>query len=145
MNEFNNRRSLSNSRHRLQFEIFKGVVNGDGTFEKIRLAGLGFLREGKHEYQLKIFSRMSERYFVRSIDTQQGTYQVLTRDEIKINERAARVYWCEVGDAKVIPSLGLMEIKIDLCSEPVYMSIFPRKFERQVKQLAPPVGLKVVA
>jgi hypothetical protein len=144
MNEFNNKKVITKARNRLQFEVFKGIVDSDGLFKKIRLAGLGFLREGKHEYQLKLFAKVSEKFILRPIDPQLGTYQVLARDEIKINDRAARVYLCEVGDAQVIAALGLMEIKIDLCSEPVYMSIFPKIFERSMRVLPPPTELRAV-
>jgi hypothetical protein len=117
-------------RTRLQFEIYKGKIS-DGYFEKQRLAGLGFLRDGKHEYKLKIFSRLYDRFYVRPIDSQKGLFKVFVRDEIQTKGGLRRVYWCEAGDGIVHASLGLMEIRIDLTSEALYMSIFPRKFDTQ--------------
>jgi hypothetical protein len=122
-----NEKCRTGLRRRLQFEIFKGVVRSDGVFEKHRLVGLGFLREGKHEYKFKLFPLLGMNYFIRPVDTSTGTYKVLVREEIQSNKRAARTYWSEVGDAVVIGSQGLMKIKIDLTSEPVYMNIFPRE------------------
>lgn len=132
------------SRTRLQFEIYKGFIKPDGTFEKIRQAGLGFLREGKHEYKLKIFSKLNDRFLLKPVNLQSGIFSVFVRDEVPTRGGLTRIYTCEVGDAKVIGPLGLMEIRIDLTSEPLYMSIFPR--ERIFKSHTPKLGeLRLIA
>jgi hypothetical protein len=139
-----NKANDRNLRRRLQFEIFSGTVRPNGIFEKTRQVGLGFLREGKHEYKFKLFPLLGTNYFLKPVDTTQGTYKVWVRDEIKSSNRPPRTYWCEVGDGLVIGALGFMEIKIDLCGPPIYMNIFPREI-KTTSRLGKIADLKLVA
>jgi hypothetical protein len=122
---------------RAQFEIHLGEKTPEGL-KKGRLVGLGFLREGKHEYKLKIFSWSGARYYLRPVDKFAGTYTVWVREEIRMRRNEPNVYWSEVGDAKVNATLGVMEIKLDLCHLPVYMSLFP--MEKVVPKTGPSIA-----
>ena len=87
--------------------------------------GLAFLREGKHEYRLKFFAWPGVRYFLKPVDKQAGTYSVWIREEVQTRTSHPNVYWSEVGSACVQARYGVMEIKLDLCHLPLYMSLFP--------------------
>lgn len=119
-----------NQRRRLQFEVFKGEMDESGNFKKVRLAGIAFLREGTLQYKLKVFSQIENRFYVLPDSENAGRYKVLVRDEVQFKKGQTKIYWCDVGDGRVLTHLGLLEIKVDLWSEPLYMSIFPREFKK---------------
>lgn len=138
-----------NARRRTQFEVFKGAVGAEGRFEKERLVGIAFLREGKLEYKLKVFPQPNSRFYVMLDESHeasgQSRYKVMVRDEVASKSGKTQIYWNEVGEGRVLSHLGLMEIKVDLWSEPLYMNIFPREFEQAAKPFAKIRDLKLVA
>ena len=135
-----------NPRRRTQFEVLKGKVNGEGKFVKERLAGIAFLREGKLEYKLKVFPQIGNRFYIVPAEIA-GKYKILVRDEVQFKMGKPKVYWCEVGESRILPQLGLMEILVDLWAEPLYMSIFPKEFEKpaMAKPFAKLCELKLVS
>lgn len=134
-------------RRRTQFEVLKGKINSDGKFVKERVAGLAFLREGKLQYKLKVFSQLSNRLYLVPDEEATDQYKVLVRDEVQNRKGKPKVYWCEVGEGRVLTSLGLIELRVDLWAEPLYMSIFPREIvsKSETKSFAKLIDLKLVA
>lgn len=148
---FDKEKSLKNEtntmRRRTQFEVLKGTINSEGKFVKERLAGLAFLREGKLQYKLKVFPQLGNRFYIMPDEETADRYKVLVRDEVQNRKGKPKIYWCEVGEGRVLTSLGLIELTVDLWAEPLYMSIFPREVLRKAtpKPFAKLGELKLVA
>lgn len=51
-----------------RFEIYKGKIGTDGSFNKARVVGHAYLRSGKHAYKVKLFGALAERFVVVPAD-----------------------------------------------------------------------------
>ena len=108
-----------------RFDIYKGKLSADGTFQKLRLAGHSFLRSGKHAYKVKLFTLTKDRFVIVPADNDPEIYKILTKEEVTTKEKGRRTYWNVVGEAQIIASAGLMKLKFDLFGEALYMSMYP--------------------
>ena len=108
-----------------RFDIFKGKVASDGSFQKLRVAGHAYLRSGKHAYKVKLFTLTQDRFIIVPADNNPDLYKILTKEEVVTKDKGKRTYWNVVGEAETMAGAGLMKLKFDLFGEPLYMSTYP--------------------
>jgi hypothetical protein len=108
-----------------RFEIYKGKISSDGSFEKIRTIGHAYLRSGKHAYKVKLFGALGERFLIVPADDQTDRYRILTKEEVQTKDKGKRTYWNVVGDGEVVGQMGLLKLDFDLFAKPLYMNLYP--------------------
>ncbi len=108
-----------------RFDIYKGKLAQDGSFQKTRIAGHAYLRSGKHAYKVKLFSLTKDRFVIVPSDNNRDLFKILTKEEVVTKDKGKRTYWNVVGEGEMISSAGVMKLKFDLFGESLYMSIYP--------------------
>lgn len=108
-----------------RFDIYKGKLAQDGSFQKTRIAGHAYLRSGKHAYKVKLFSLTKDRFVIVPSDNDRDVFKILTKEEVVTKDKGKRTYWNVVGEGEMISSAGVMKLKFDLFGESLYMSIYP--------------------
>ncbi len=108
-----------------RFDIYKGKLAQDGSFQKSRIAGHAYLRSGKHAYKVKLFSLTKDRFVIVPSDNNRDHFKILTKEEVVTKDKGKRTYWNVVGEGEMISCAGVMKLKFDLFGEHLYMSIYP--------------------
>ena len=108
-----------------RFDIYKGKLAQDGSFQKTRIAGHAYLRSGKHAYKVKLFALTQDRFIIVPSDNHRDLFKIMTKEEVLLKDKEKRTYWNVVGEGEIIASAGLMKLKLDLFGEALYMSIYP--------------------
>lgn len=108
-----------------RFDIYKGKLAQDGSFQKIRVAGHAYLRSGKHAYKVKLFALTQDRFIIVPSDNNRDLFKIMTKEEVVTKDKGKRTYWNIVGEGEMISSAGMMKLKFDLFGEILYMSIHP--------------------
>lgn len=109
-----------------RFAIYRGRIETDGKFVKTRDAGHAFLNSGRHVYRVKLFALPSFRYFAVPSRSNPEEYKIVIPQEVRSKkDKSVKTFWNVVGEGQVLSQQGILKLKFDLLSEPVYMNLFP--------------------
>ena len=117
-----------------QFYRFQVFVNGN---EKKNIVGMAWLKEGQKIYTIKLWTFLSEKFFLLPSKEDQTKYLIMTREPVKAEKSKKKYHWNIVGNAKVNPINGVIELYFDLLGKTAYMSIYPDESKSESTQRIP--------
>ncbi len=124
-----------------QFYRFQVFVNGN---EKKDTVGMAWLKEGQKIYTIKLWTFLSEKYFLLPSKEDPTKYLIMTREPVKSTNTRKKYHWNIVGNAKANPSNGVIELYFDLFEKKTFMSIYPDESKHQ-EQRTPDEGIDLAA
>lgn len=124
-----------------QFYRFQVFVNGN---EKKDTVGMAWLKEGQKIYTIKLWTLLSEKFFLLPSKEDQSKYLIMTREPVKTTKSKKKYHWNIVGNAKANPAKGVVELSFDLFEKKVFMSIYPDESKHQ-GELAQDITLDAAA
>lgn len=110
-----------------RFQVFQGKQNEHGRVERAKTVGMAYLKEGQSTYTLRLWTFLSDRFYLIQNKNDPTRYFVMTREPNRNPNARAKYFWNIVGNARVDSAQGLMQIEFDLFDAPIFMSIFPEK------------------
>ncbi len=116
-----------------QFYRFQVFVNGN---EKKDTVGMAWLKEGQKIYTIKLWTFLSEKFFLLPSKEDPTKYLIMTREPVKSTNTKKKFHWNIVGNAKANPANGVIELHFDLFEKKTFMSIYPDESKYQ-EQRAP--------
>lgn len=108
-----------------RFQLFQGRRNAEGKLEKTKTVGMAYHAPGQESYTMRLWTFVSERYFLLPNNKVSGRYFVMTREPNKNPNAKNKYFWNIVGSGQVDSASGVVELEFDLFDKPVYMNIFP--------------------
>jgi len=117
-----------------QFYRFQVFVNGS---EKKNIVGMAWLKAGQKIYTIKLWTFLSEKFFLLPSKEDQTKYLIMTREPVKAEKSMKKYHWSIVGNAKANPANGVIELYFDLLGKTIYMSIYPDESKREATQRIP--------
>lgn len=122
-----------------QFYRFQVFVNGN---EKKNIVGMAWLKEGQKIYTIKLWTFLSEKFFLLPSKEDQTKYLIMTREPVKAEKSKKKYHWNIVGNAKANPANGVIELYFDLLGKTTYMSIYPDESKSEATQRIPDDALE---
>ena len=117
-----------------QFYRFQVFVNGD---EKKNTVGMAWLKEGQRIYTIKLWTFLSEKFFLLPSKDDASKYLLMTREPVKSANSKKKYHWNIVGNAKASPSNGVINLNFDLFDKKIFMSLYPDETKYQQEQRLP--------
>ncbi|HXH74070.1 MAG TPA: hypothetical protein VNJ08_03850 [Bacteriovoracaceae bacterium] len=117
-----------------QFYRFQVFVNGD---EKKNTVGMAWLKEGQRIYTIKLWTLLSEKFFLLPSKDDASNYLLMTREPVKSANSKKKYHWNIVGNAKALPANGVINLNFDLFDRKIFMSIYPDETKYQQEQRLP--------
>lgn len=122
-----------------QFYRFQVFVNGN---EKKNIVGMAWLKEGQKIYTIKLWTFLSEKFFLLPSKEDQTKYLIMTREPVKAEKSKKKYHWNIVGNAKANPANGVIELYFDLLGKTIHMSIYPDESKSETTQMIPEDSLE---
>jgi len=120
------KRNLNESETR--YQLMTGARTGE-TIDQPQLIGSAFYNDATKIYRLKLMMFPGSTYYMRKCTGTNGYYTVFAKQIFKNGEPHPI---SPVGSAYLDPSLMyFLEIRFHLFSTPIFMSLFPKKENRQ--------------
>ncbi len=110
-----------------RFEVFQNS-------ETKRVVGSAYLREGDSLITLRLWTMLSEKFYVLLSKEDPSKYLVMTREDNRSTKNKNKYFWHIVGNGTVDSKNGIVELRFDLFDRPIFMSLHPDK--RPVLKLA---------
>ena len=117
-----------------QFYRFQVFVNGN---EKKDTVGMAWLKEGQKIYTIKLWTFLSEKFFLLPNKDDASKFLIMTREPVKSTNSKKKYHWNIVGNAKANPSNGVIDLNFDLFDRKIFMSIYPDESKHQQDQRLP--------
>lgn len=117
-----------------QFYRFQVFVDGN---EKKNVVGMAWLKEGQRIYTIKLWTFLSEKFFLLPSKEDQTKYLIMTREPVKAEKSKKKYHWNIVGNAKAKPAIGVIELNFDLIGKTTYMSIYPDESKSETTSRIP--------
>ncbi len=117
-----------------QFYRFPVFVDGN---EKKNIVGMAWLKEGQRIYTIKLWTFLSEKFFLLPSKEDQAKYLIMTREPVKSEKSKKNYHWNIVGNAKANPVSGVIELNFDLLGKITYMSIYPDESKSEISSRIP--------
>ena len=114
-----------------KFYRFQVFMHGN---EKKNTVGMAWLKEGQRIYTIKLWTFLSEKYFLLPSKEDHTKYLIMTREPVKAGKSDKKYYWNIVGNAKANPANGVIELNFDLIGKTTYMSIYPDESKSETAQ-----------
>lgn len=108
-----------------RFQLFQGDVTETGKIERTKTVGMAYLKEGQGTYTLRLWTFVSERFYLIQSKTDASRFVLLTRELNKHPKPKSKFYWNIVGNGQSETTSGVIKLQFDLFERPIYMSIFP--------------------
>ncbi len=108
-----------------RFLVYLGEKNIAGKIEKTKTIGMAYLKEGHGNYTIRLWTFLSERFYLVPHKTEGGKYYIMSRELNKAPVCKHKFFWNIVGMATVDARNGYMLLKFDLIEKTIYMSIYP--------------------
>ncbi len=115
-----------------KFYRFKVFANGN---EKKDTVGMAWLKEGQRIYTIKLWTFLSEKYFLLPSKEDQTKYLIMTREPVRAANSKKKYYWNIVGNAKANPTNGVIELHFDLLGKTTYMSLYPDESKSEEREI----------
>ena len=116
------------------FYRFQVFVKGN---EKKNTVGMAWLKEGQKIYTIKLWTFLSEKFFLLPSKDDASKYLLMTREPVKSANSKKKYHWNIIGNAKASPSNGVIELNFDLLDRKIFMSIYPDEIKNQQDQRLP--------
>ncbi|HLE10975.1 MAG TPA: hypothetical protein VI754_06970 [Bacteriovoracaceae bacterium] len=108
-----------------RFIVYLGEEKVAGKIEKTKTIGMAYLKEGHSTYTLRLWTFLSDRFYLVPHKYDGGRYYIMTREPNKSLTSKNKYFWNIVGQAKVDVPNGHVRLNFDLIEKPIYMSIYP--------------------
>jgi hypothetical protein len=109
-----------------RFQVFLAEPNAqDGSFEKKKTVGMAYLRDGQNVFTLRLWTFLTDRFYVLPTKQDPSRFLVLTREPNKHPNAKMKYFWNIVGNGRTDAGAGNIRLDFDLFDKPVFMSIFP--------------------
>jgi hypothetical protein len=108
-----------------RFQVFQGKRNANGKVEKTKTIGMTYHMPGQENYTMRLWTFVTERFYLLPNHKQAGWYFIMTREPTKKPNAKNKFFWNIVGSGKVDSASGVIELEFDLFEKPVFMNIFP--------------------
>ncbi len=108
-----------------RFQVFQGEVDSCRKVKKTKSVGMAYLKEGQSMLTLRLWTFVSERFYLILNQNDASKYFVMTREPNKNPMAKNKYFWNIVGNGDIDTIHGLVTIDFDLFDMPIYMSIHP--------------------
>ena len=117
--------SKQNEPEYYRFQVFQGKRNSQGKLEKTKTVGMTYHKPGQDNYTMRLWTFVTERFYLLPNHKQGGRYFIMTREPNKNPSAKSKYFWNIVGSGIVDSAAGVIELEFDLLDKPIYMNIFP--------------------
>lgn len=108
-----------------RFKLMVGELKENGKLENTKTVGMAYLREGQHNYTLRLWTFLSERFQMNQNKRDAEKYFVSTKEKNKNEQSKVKTFSNIIGSGKYLSSGGLIKIELDLFDKPIFMNTFP--------------------
>ncbi len=108
-----------------RFQVFQGEVDSNKKVKKTKSVGMAYLKEGQTMMTLRLWTFVSERFYLILNQNDASKYFVMTREPNKNPLAKNKYFWNIVGNGVIDTIQGLVTIDFDLFDKPIYMGIHP--------------------
>lgn len=108
-----------------RFRVLQGNFSEEGKLEKTKTVGMAYTQEGQSMFTIRLWTLVSERFYLLMNREDSSRYLILTREPNKNQNAKNKYYWNIVGNGKADSTLGVIKLEFDLFEKPIYMNIFP--------------------
>ena len=119
-----------------RFQVFTGRINNQGKVEKDKTVGYTYHESGLRDYFLRMWMWPENPFFLSASKNDPSVYYIKTKIPNKRANDHNSFIWMTVGSGKVIPRLGVIQLKFDLISYPIFMNIFPDRMNPKEEEKA---------
>lgn len=106
------------------FYRFQLFIREDGGKGK-KSVGMAYLQENHSIYTVRIWTLLSEKFFLVPNKEDATRYFVMTREPNKSPGAKNKYFWNIVGNAKANAPQNELEIYMDLFEKKIYLSMYP--------------------
>lgn len=108
-----------------RFQIFLGDASPNGKITKSKSVGMAYLKDGQDIYTMRLWTMLSERFYLLKNNKDASKYFIMTREPNKNPSAKNRYFWNIVGNGTVDSVQGLIELQFDLLGRSLYLNIYP--------------------
>jgi len=108
-----------------RFVLSQGVVTQDKGFQWERNIGMAYLREGGNIYTLKLWTLLSERFYLAPKRKDPEGFFILSSKENTSPKNKNKFIWNVIGNGKIDAPIGYIRMKFDLFPDEVFLSLHP--------------------
>ncbi len=108
-----------------RFQVFQGEIDSSGKVKKTKSVGMAYLKEGQSMLTLRLWTFVSERFYLILNQNDASKYLVMTRELNKNPLAKNKYFWNIVGNGSIDTAQGLVTIDFDLFDKPIYLSTHP--------------------
>lgn len=108
-----------------RFKLMTGVLNAQGKLENTKTVGMAYLREGQHNYTLRLWTFLNDRFQMNPNKRDPEKYFVSSKEKNKNENSKVKTFSNLVGSGKYLSTQGLLKIEFDLFEKPIFMNTFP--------------------
>lgn len=127
-----------------RFQVFQGVTDQDGTVRKTKSVGMAYLKEGHQIITLRLWTFVSERFYLLLNNNDASKYLVMTREPNRSPKARNKYFWNIVGNGTINSAKGMVQLDFDLFDKPVYMNLHPESVATS-KQMPEPTFIEDAA
>jgi len=120
-----------------RFQIIKAKKNDEGKLIKTKNVGMAYLMEGQETYTLRLWTFVSDKYFMVMNRYDSSKFMLMSREPNKNLQSRNKYFWNIIGSGKTLSSQNVIELNFDLLPESIYLSVFP---EERTGSVILPVG-----
>lgn len=117
-----------------RFQVFVKDSNSNK-----RTIGAAYLQEGQTIYTLRIWTLLSEKFFLLPSKEDPTKYLIMTREPNNSQLTTNKYFWNIVGSAKANAAQSVLELNFDIFEKILFVSIFPETSSSS-KRMSDPVA-----
>jgi len=129
--------AIKNENKFYRFQIYQGEKDNKGVVRKNKSVGMAYLKEGQPMLTLKLWTFVSEKFYLILNQNDASRYLVMTREPNKNPLGKNKYFWNIVGNGVIDTIAGTVTINFDLFDKPVYMSTHPESSAYSVSMPQP--------
>lgn len=126
MNKHENSNQKQDSKF-YRFQVFQGELDDKGRVQKTKNVGMAYLKDGHQTITLRLWTFVSERFYLILNQNDASKYLVMTRELNKSQKNRNKYFWNIVGNGSIDTVQGIVRIELDLFDKPIYMNVHPEK------------------
>jgi len=107
-----------------RFQVFHGNFENNKV-KRTKTIGMAYLKEGQHIFSLRLWTFSNERFYIIPSKNDVTKYLIMTREPNNKPESKNKYFWNIVGNGHADTIQGIISLKFDLFSEPIYLNIYP--------------------
>lgn len=131
---------VEESRRAFRFDIFKGVIDGQGKIQRVKSVGAAYLVEGSKTYAVYLKTFLNERFYLLPEEKRHDSdFAILTREASRNLRR--KYFWNNVGQGKIMSgeNSGFVHLEWDILGcDGIYLNLYPKQgpADSQIKEAA---------